>query len=135
VGEEKLILLDTDVIIEIMDKKSSIGQEFMVKIMESGEEYCTSSVNMHELLYGIQKYSKDSCLILQMTTLEYTKKDSELSALLELSAERKGKAVPRMDAIIASIAINNGCSLYTLDKHFEIFTENGLKLFKSTTPP
>ena len=125
-----MILLDTDIIIEVMDKKSSRGQEFMLKIMESGEEYCTSSVNMHELLYGIEKYSKDSRLVLQMETLEYTKKDSELSAFLELGAERKGKAVPRMDAIIASIAINNGCSLYTLDKHFEIFIENGLKLFK-----
>ena len=125
-----MILLDTDVIIEVMDKKSSRGLEFMLKIMESGEEYCTSSVNMHELLYGIEKYSKDSRLVLQMETLEYTKKDSELSAFLELGAERKGKAVPRMDAIIASIAINNGCSLYTLDKHFEIFIENGLKLFK-----
>ena len=125
-----MILLDTDVIIEVMDKKSRRGQEFMLKIMESGEEYCTSSVNMHELLYGIEKYSKDSRLVLQMETLEYTKKDSELSAFLELGAERKGKAVPRMDAIIASIAINNGCSLYTLDEHFEIFIENGLKMFK-----
>ncbi len=113
-----------------MDKKSSRGQGFMLKIMNSGEEYCTSSVNMHELLYGIEKYSKDSRLVLQMATLEYTKKDSELSAFLELDAERRGKAVPRMDAIIASIAINNGCSLYTLDKHFKIFIENGLKLFK-----
>ncbi|MGP6208032.1 type II toxin-antitoxin system VapC family toxin [Cuniculiplasma sp. SKW3] len=125
-----MILLDTDIIIEIMDKKSSRGQEFMLKIMESGKEYCTSSVNMHELLYGIEKYSKGSTLILQMETLEYTKKDSELSAFLEVSAERKGKSVPRIDAIIASISINNGCSLYTLDKHFEIFIENGLKLFK-----
>lgn len=125
-----MILLDTDVIIELMDKKSSRGEGFMLKIMESGEEYCTSSVNMHELLYGIEKYSKDSRLVLQMATLEYTKKDSELSVFLELGAERKGKAVPRMDAIIASIAINNGCSLYTLDKHFEIFIENGLKMFK-----
>ena len=125
-----MILLDTDVIIEVMDKKSSRGHGFMLKIMESGEEYCTSSVNLHELLYGIEKYSKASRLVLQIATLEYTKKDSELSVFLELSAERKGKAVPRMDAIIASIAINNGCSLFTLDEHFEIFIENGLKMFK-----
>ena len=30
------------------------------------EEYCTSSVNMHEVLYGIEKYSKDSHLVLQI---------------------------------------------------------------------
>ena len=56
--------------------------------------------------------------------------DSELSAVLELSAERKGRSVPRMDAIVASIAINNGYSLYTLDEHFEVFTDDGLKLFR-----
>ena len=125
-----MILLDTDVIIEVLDKNSDKGQVFLLKIIESEEEYCTSSVNMHELLYGIEKYSKDSRLVLQIPALEYSKKDSELSAFLELNAERKGKAVPRIDAIVASIAINNGCSLYTLDKHFEVFIDNDLKLFK-----
>ena len=129
-GEEKLILLDTDVIIEVLDRKSDMGNVLMRRIIESGEEYCTSSVNMHELLYGLQKYSKDSHLVLQIPTLGYNKKDSELSAILELSAERKGRAVPRMDAIVASVAINNCCSLYTLDEHFEVFTDKGLKLFR-----
>ncbi len=129
-GEEKLILLDTDVIIEVLDKNSDKGKTLMLRIIESGEEYCTSSVNMHEVLYGIEKYSKDSRLVLQIPTLGYGKSDSELSAVLELSAERKGRSVPGMDAIVASIAINNGCSLYTLDEHFEVFTDDGLKLFR-----
>ena len=102
----------------------------MLKVIESGEEYCTTSVNMHEVLYGIEKYSKGSHLVLQIPTLGYNKDDSELSAVLELSAERKGRPVPRMDSIVASIAINNGCSLYTLDEHFEVFTDDGLKLFR-----
>ncbi len=125
-----MILLDTDVIIEVLDKNSDQGQTLMLRIIKSGEEYCTSSVNMHEVLYGIEKYSKDSRSVLQIPTLSYSKNDSELSTALELSAERKGKSVPRMDAIIASIAINNGCSLFTLDEHFEVFTENGLNLFR-----
>ena len=125
-----MILLDTDVIIEVLDKNSDKGQALMLKIIGSGEGYCTSSVNMHEVLYGIEKYSKDSRLVLQIPTLVYSKNDSELSAALELNAERKGKSVPRMDAIVASIAINNGCSLYTLDEHFEVFTDNGLRLFR-----
>ena len=84
---------------------------------------------MHEVLYGIGKFSKDSHMILQITTPGYNKNYSELSAALELSAEKKGRSVPRMDTIVASVAINNGCSLYTLDDHFEVFTDNGLKLF------
>ena len=125
-----MILLDSDIIIEVLDKNSDKGEALMHKIIQSGEEYCTSSVNMHEVLYEIEKYSKDFRSVLQLLTLEYTKKDSELSAVLELSAERKGKSIPRMDAIVASVAINNGCSLYTLDEHFEVFTDNGLKLFR-----
>ena len=125
-----MILLDTDVIIEVLDKRSDKGNALMLKVIESGEEYCTTSVNMHEVLYGIEKYSKGSHLVLQIPTLGYNKDDSELSAVLELSAERKGRSVPRMDAIVASIAINNGCSLYTLDEHFEVFTDDGLKLFR-----
>ena len=125
-----MILLDTDVIIEVLDKKSDKEEVLMLRIIESGEEYCTSSVNMHEVLYGIEKYSKDSHLVRQIPTLGYNKNDSELSAVLELSAKRKGRPVPRTDAIVASVAINNGCSLYTLDDHFEAFTDNGLKLFR-----
>ena len=125
-----MILLDTDVIIEVLDKYSDKGKALMLRVIESGEEYCTSSVNMHEVLYGIEKYSKDSHLVLQIPTLGYNKDDSKLSAVLELSAERKGRSVPRMDAIVASIAINNGCSLYTLDEHFEVFMGDGLKLFR-----
>ena len=125
-----MILLDTDVIIEVLDKRSDKGNALMLKVIESGEEYCTTSVNMHEVLYGIEKYSKDSHLVLQIPTLGYNKDDSELSVVLELNAEKKGRSVPRMDAIIASIAINNGCSLYTLDDHFEVFTDDGLKLFR-----
>ncbi|MGC8515904.1 MAG: type II toxin-antitoxin system VapC family toxin [Thermoplasmata archaeon] len=59
-GEEKLILLDTDVLIKVLDKNSEKGKALMLRIIESKEEYCTSSVNMHEVLYGIEKYSKDS---------------------------------------------------------------------------
>lgn len=101
-----MILLDTDVIIEVLDKKSDTGNTLMRRIIESGEEYCTSSVNMHEVLYGIGKFSKDSHMILQITTPGYNKNYSELSAALELSAEKKGRSVPRMDTIVASVAIN-----------------------------
>jgi len=130
VGERKLILLDTDVIIEILDKKSEKGHALMSKIIDSGEDYCTSSINLHEVLYGIKKYSKDSKLVMQIPVLGYGKSDTELSVDLELSAERSGKAIPRMDVIIAAIAINNGCSLYTLDNHFEVLADFGLKLFR-----
>ena len=85
---------------------------------------------MHELLYCIEKYSKYSPSVLQIPRLGYNKNDSDLSTVLELSAERKGRSVPRTDAFVRSAAINNGCSLYKLDDHFEVYTDKGLKLFR-----
>ena len=125
-----MILLDTDVIIEIVDRQSDKGGEIMDKILDSGESYCTSSLNVHELMYGIRKYSKNETSIHLIPVIGYTKEDGDLSSRLELSAEQNGKAVPRMDAMIASVAINNNCNFYTLDNHFRIFKETGLKMFE-----
>jgi len=125
-----MILLDTDIIIEIVDKHSEKGESVIKKILDSGEGYCTSSLNVHELMYGIHKYSKDGASILRIPVINYTKEDGELSSRLEISAEQKGKAVPRMDSMIASIAINNNCNFYTFDDHFRVFTDSGLKLFE-----
>jgi tRNA(fMet)-specific endonuclease VapC len=124
-----MIMLDTDVIIEIADKESNIGEKLMNKIIDSGETYFTSSINFHELMYGIRKYSKDKEQVPGIPVINYTKEDADLSSKLELFAENNGKAVPRMDAMIASVAINNNSHLLTLDNHFKIFTEIGLKLF------
>jgi tRNA(fMet)-specific endonuclease VapC len=125
-----MILLDTDVIIEILDKKSSKGETLFRKIIENGRGYCTSSLNIHEVQYGLNKYAKQSNMVEKIPTIAYNKEDSKLSSILEVKAEKNGTAIPRIDAMIASIAINNGCELYSLDKHFKVLENFGLKLFK-----
>jgi tRNA(fMet)-specific endonuclease VapC len=124
-----MIMLDTDVIIEIVDKESNMGEKLMNRIIDSGETYFTSSINVHELMYGIRKYSKNKEQVHNISVINYTKEDVDLSSNLEIYAENNGKAVPRMDAMIASVAINNNSNLLTLDNHFKIFTGLGLKLF------
>ncbi len=124
-----MIMLDTDVMIEIVDKESNMGEKLMNRIIDSGETYFTSSINFHELMYGINKYSKTKEQVHSIPVINYTKEDADLSSTLEIFAENNGKAVPRLDAMIASVAINNNSSLLTLDNHFKIFTEVGLKLF------
>jgi len=125
-----MIVIDTDVLIEILDKKSEKGDEALKCITESGEDICTTAINLHEILYGLHKYGKPVKEILLLPVLGFTKKDASLSSKIELEAERKGKATRRTDAMIAAIAINNGASLYTFDrKHFSPLKASGLKLF------
>jgi len=125
-----MIALDTDVLIEILDKKSEKGNEALAKVLQSGEQVFTTAINIHEILYGLHKFGKPVKEILLLPILDYSKKDAVLSSKIELEAEKKGKSIRRTDAMIAAIIINNGAMLYTFDlNHFDPIKALGLKLF------
>ena len=125
-----MIILDTDVLIEIFDKGSERGDEALKRILESGEDIDITAINLHEILYGLQKYAKPVREVLRLPVLNFTKRDASLSAKIELEAESRGTPIRRTDAMIAAITLNNGASLYTLDlKHFQPLKALGLKIF------
>lgn len=124
-----MIVLDTDVLIEIFDKHSEKGDQILRRILERGDSVGTTSINLHEVMYGLQKYAKPVSEILQLPILNYTKEDSRVSARLELAAERAGTPVRRTDAMIAAVAINNEADFFTFDsKHFGRLKSFGLKM-------
>jgi tRNA(fMet)-specific endonuclease VapC len=124
-----MITIDTDVLIEILDKKSVKGDEVLKHILQSEEEICTTVINIHEILYGLHKYGRPIKEILLLPVLNYMKKDAVLSSKIELEAEERGNPIRRTDAMIAAMAINNGAALYTFDlKHFSPLKALGLKL-------
>jgi len=124
-----MIVLDTDVLIEIFDRRSVKGEEALQRLVDKGEDISTTVINLHEVLYGLEKYAKPVKDVLLLPVLDYTKRDAELSAELELKAEGLGMPVRRTDAMIAAIVLNKGASLYTFDlKHFSLFRNFGLKL-------
>jgi tRNA(fMet)-specific endonuclease VapC len=125
-----MIAIDTDVLIEILDKKSEKGDEALKQILQSEEEICTTVINIHEILYGLHKYGKPVKEILLLPVLDYMKKDVVLSSKIELEAEENGTFIRRTDAMIAAMTINNGAALFTFDlKHFSPLKALGLKLF------
>ena len=52
-----MILVDTDVLIEIFDKNSKKGEDALQRIEEAGEDIALTSLNLHEILYGLYKYA------------------------------------------------------------------------------
>jgi len=125
-----LIIIDSDVLIEILDKKSDKGDIALKQAIKSAEEIATTVISLHEVLYGLQKYAKPVKEILLLPILSYTKKDAVLSSKIELEVEKKGKTVCRTDAMIAAITINNDAKLYTFNlKHFNALQDLGLKLY------
>ena len=130
-----MIILDTDVLIEVFDRGSEKGDEALERILESGEDIATTSINLHEILYGLEKYAKPVREVLLLPVIDYTKRDARISAKLELEAERRGATIRRTDAMIASIALNQGAALYTFDlAHFQPLRDLGIKLFPLEGP-
>jgi len=125
-----LIIVDSDVLIEILDRKSEKGDQALKQIIESGEEIATTAISLHEVMYGLHKYGKPVKELLLLPVLSYLKKDAVLSSKIELEIEKKGKTACRTDAMIAAITINNGAKLYTFNlKHFDAFQDLGLELY------
>jgi predicted nucleic acid-binding protein len=125
-----LIIIDSDVLIEILDKKSLKGDIALKQITESKEEAATTAISLHEVLYGLHKYGKPIKELLLLPILSYTKKDAEFSSKIEFEVEKKGKTACRTDAMIAAITINNNAKLYTFNlKHFEALQDLGLELY------
>jgi len=128
-----MIILDTDVLIEIFDRDSERGDEALEVITGSGEDIATTSINLHEILYGLEKYARPVKDVLLIPVLPYTKRDAQTSAEIEVKAERSGQEIRRADAMIASVAVNHGSPLYTFnEKHFRPLEDMGLKLFSTT---
>lgn len=125
-----MIVLDSDILIEIFDRHSNTGEGYYDRIIESREPFCTTVLNLHEVSYGLEKYAKQSAELADIPVLDYTAEDAKLSSSLEIMAERKGRKARRMDSMIAASVINNGARIFTLDNaHFRVFEEVGLLFF------
>ena len=111
-----MIIVDTDVIIEIFDKQSKRGDIALKKLENSGEDIAITSINLHEILYSHYKRNKKISDILQLSTIDFTKEDAELSAKLEYQLEKKGKNTSRIDTMLTAIAINRKAKIYTFNK-------------------
>jgi len=115
-----MIIVDTDVLIEIFDKNSEKGNLALKKLESSGEDIAITSITLHEILFGHYKYNKKVKDILQINTIEFNKNDSELSAKIEYDFDKKGELITRTDTMIAAIALNRKAKIYTFNKkHFQ----------------
>ncbi len=124
-----MILVDTDVLIEILDKNSKKGEDALRKIEDAGEDISLTSLNLHEILFGLYKYADNKKIekVKLLDVIDFTKDDAALSAKLEVKAEKRGEKIPRFDAMIAAVAINRGFKLFTFNKdHFDGFEELAL---------
>ena len=83
-----MILLDTDVLVEIFHKGSDRGDEALESILESGEDVFTTSLNLHEVLYGLEQGEGD--LLRALAAIERKRREERAT---EQGSEVIGKAL------------------------------------------
>jgi predicted nucleic acid-binding protein len=125
-----LIVLDTDVLIKILNKKSLEGQSIYEKLEKNGGSFAITSITLYEILYFFMKRKMNNLPPLHLLhVLEFSKQDAQKTAELEIELEKKEKKVLKTSLIIAAIVMNKGASLCTLNKDFDELKNIGLKLF------
>ena len=124
-----LIIINTDALVEILDRQSKIGQQLVEKIQKSNDGFAITALTFMTVLHGFTKLQKNIPPINLLQICDFTKKDAQKAAELQLDLEKREKIVNKTSIMIAAIALNKSASLCTLDRKFYTLKEQGLKLF------
>jgi predicted nucleic acid-binding protein len=113
------ILVDTTIWIEFFRRGSKIGELLEGLLMESGVWIC--GIVLFEILQGIKSEGEKSKILTLLASLPYVEMTKALwqrAAVLSESLRKSGVSLPLSDIFIATIAIENDLSVFTLDNHF-----------------
>lgn len=116
-----MVIVDTSVWIPFFNQPDSEEKRALDFLIDT-DEIALVGVVLAELLQGCrsqkeQREIKDTMLwlpYLEMTRGTWIKTGEISSGLL-----RRGMAIPLSDLILAALALENRCKVYTLDSHFE----------------
>jgi predicted nucleic acid-binding protein len=120
----KKYLIDSDILIYFLKGKQEVVQRLLQIPID---DLYISRINYTELLYGAYNSSKvdQNLKIIEpfldnFKILEFTKTSSFIFAKEKARLKKSGNIIADMDLMIASIAIENNCTLITNNmKHFD----------------
>ena len=124
-----LIVLDTDVLIKILNKKSLQGQEIYERLEKNGGHFGITSITLYETLHFFMKMKMKTPPIHLLQVYGFSKQDAQKAAELEIELEKREVKAKATVLIISSIVMNKGASLCSLNENFNELKSVGLKLF------
>jgi predicted nucleic acid-binding protein len=115
------VLIDTSVWIAYFRNNSNDLTEQVDQLM-AGVEICVPRIVIAELIQG-SKSEREISVILTFvgafTIIDQTGETWSKAGRLAYDLKKKGRIVNLADCYIATIAQEQGCSVYTLDEHFK----------------
>jgi tRNA(fMet)-specific endonuclease VapC len=115
------VLVDTSIWIEYFNHRRSQSGEAVEDLLRKGRVIITGIV-LTELLQGARLKSEFDAILESILALPFL--DATLNTWVEAgrisySLRKRGVTVPTTDVIIASLAIERQCLLFSLDSHFD----------------
>lgn len=115
------VLVDTSIWIEYFNHRDSENGEAVEALLRE-ERVVIAGIVVTELLQGAkQKREFDAILdsIVALPFLDATLNTWVEAGRLSYSLRKKGVTVPTTDVVLASLAMENQCRLFSLDSHFD----------------
>ncbi|MCJ7593405.1 MAG: PIN domain-containing protein [Desulfobacterales bacterium] len=124
------IIADTPVWIEFFRDEKSLISSHLQGLLRSGRVALTGMV-LAEILQGV-KGSREAALVSRsmepLFFMETNREAWQMAGDMSAALRRKGLTIPLSDILIASVALNNDCEVFTTDPHFDSLP--GLRLHK-----
>ena len=115
------ILVDTSIWIEYFNRPESKAGGRLEKLIKEGD-VCSAGIILTELLQGAKIEKEFNAILESFIVLPFlnTTMDTWIRAgKISFSLRRKGITIPTTDLIIASLAMEYRCSVFTNVPHFE----------------
>jgi tRNA(fMet)-specific endonuclease VapC len=128
------ILVDTSIWIEFFNKDHSVPGDTLEQILLEGRALTTGIV-LTELLQGARVEHEFEAIKETLSALPFLEPSLTTwigAGRISFSLRRKGITLPTTDLIIGSLALENQCSVFTLDPHFQKIPN--LKILETEKP-
>ena len=108
------LLLDTSVLIDVLRRRNQ-RREFVAELARAGHSFSTSMLNVAEIYAGMRPGEEPDAeaLFASLQLYELSGRSARLAGEMKNLWSKKGRTLTLADAIVAAVAIEQGCQLLT----------------------
>jgi predicted nucleic acid-binding protein len=114
------ILADTSIWIEYFNKSESKSGSRLQQMLAEGK-VCGAGIILTELLQGAKIEKEFEIILNNYTALPLLKENLNTwisAGKISYSLHRNGITLPTTDLLLAALALESNCKIFTLDQHF-----------------
>src|SRR5258708_653823 len=108
------LLLDTSVLIDVLRRRNQ-RREFVAELVRAGHVLSTSVLNVAEVYAGMRPREEldTETLFASLQLHDLSTQSARLAGEMKNAWSKKGRTLTLADAIVAAVAIEQGCQVLT----------------------